>query len=149
MSLIESATKLLQGTATGDDIKRSVSTVYYAIFHHLCQSHCDFLVADETLGAARYQAYRSVDHSNAKAACQDCKSAGKGFPKGIVRYAETFIRLQDLRHDADYNPTADFDVNHVNDMISSCKKAIAAFDAEPERHRRAFVLFVALKRRGK
>lgn len=149
MSLIATASKLLQGAATGDDIKRSVSTVYYAIFHHLCQRHCDLLVADETLGAARYQAYRSVEHSNAKAACQECRAAGKGFPKGIIRYAETFIWLQELRHDADYNPTAQFEFNHVNDLIKSCQNAIAAFDAEPERHRRAFILFVALKRRGK
>jgi uncharacterized protein (UPF0332 family) len=149
MSLIATASKLLQGAATDDDIKRSVSTVYYAIFHHLCQMHCDLLVDDDTLGAARYQAYRSVDHSNVKAACQECKAAGKGFPKGIIRYAETFIWLQDLRHDADYNPTAEFDLKHVTDLINSCINAIAAFDAEPERHRRAFVLFVALKRRSK
>jgi hypothetical protein len=149
VSLIATAKKLLQGAATDDDIKRSVSTAYYAIFHHLCQRHCDLLVADDTLGAARYQAYRSVDHSNAKAACQECRATGKGFPRGVIHYAETFIRLQDLRHDADYDPTAQFNINHAHALINDCTKAIAAFDAEPERHRRAFVLFVALRRRGK
>jgi hypothetical protein len=147
--LIDTAQKLLSGTPTDADIRRAVSTIYYAIFHHLCDQHARLLVQDETLGAARYQAYRSVEHGIARAACTDCRNPGKGFPTGIIRYADAFSQLQDQRHDADYNPAATFNLRLANVLAGQCQKAIAAFDAEPERHRRAFVVFVALKRRSK
>lgn len=148
-ALMATAEKLLTGKITDADIKRAVSTVYYAMFHHLCERHCDLLVADKTLGAARYQAYRSVDHGLARSACIECRLPHKGFPKGVLLYADAFARLQDLRHKADYDPMAAFNIYQANALIVDCQNAIAAFDAEPERHQRAFVLFIALKRRNK
>jgi hypothetical protein len=138
---IATAEKLLTGSA--------ISATYYAMFHHLCENHCELLVADKSLGAAWSQVYRSVDHGLARSACIECRMPGKGFPKGVLLYADTFTRLQDIRHKADYDPNVGFNIYQANAIIDECVKAIAAFDAEPERHRLAFVLFVALRRRGK
>ena len=130
------------------DMKRAVSTTYYAIFHHLCGKTCD-LICDPTLGRARQQVYRSIDHGLAKASCIEAKAPGKSFPVSIQRYAETFLVLQQKRHDADYDPVVAFEFNAVHDLIAECEAAMQGFDAEDERHRLAFVLLVALKRRGR
>jgi hypothetical protein len=148
-ALLATAEKLLTGKVSDADMRRAVSTIYYAIFHHLCERHSDQLVADKSLGAAMLQAYRSVEHGLARTACIECRVPGKCFPKGVLVYADVFSRLQDLRHKADYDPTAAFNIYQAHALINDCRKAIAAFDAEPERHKRAFVVFVALKRRGK
>ncbi len=148
MELLGTARKLVTSTSTLSDRRRAVSSVYYAQFHHLCQSCCDLLVRDGTLGSANYQVYRSIDHGLAKAACAECHDTRRGFPASIVTYAKTFNFLQRKRHDADCDPTADFGRHDVEQLIERAETAMTAFDAEQERHRRAFVIFVALRKRG-
>lgn len=147
--LLDTARKLLVGATSESDLRRAVSTTYYAIFHHLSQCCCDLLVQDETLGSANYQVYRSIEHGLARAACVECVAPGKGFPASIVTYANAFTRLQGRRHAADYDPSARFNPITAQHLINRCEQAMAAFDAEQERHRRAFAILVALRKRGR
>lgn len=147
--LLATARKLLAGTPSEADLRRCVSTTYYAVFHHLSAVCCDLLVRDATLGSANHQVYRSIEHGLAKAACLECRTPGKGFPTAIVDYAQLFTQLQIRRHAADYDPTARFSAMAAEQLITRAEAATAAFDAEPERHRRAFALLVAVRRRGR
>ena len=147
--LLDTARKIVIGTPTQSDLRRAVSTAYYAQFHHLCQACCDLLVRDGTLGSANYQVYRSIDHGLAKAACAECNAPRRGFPSSIMAYAETFNLLQRKRHDADYDPTANFNRRNVEHLIARAEAAITGFDAEQARHRRTFVILVALRKRGR
>lgn len=147
--LLATSRKLLSAEPSQTDIRRAVSTTYYAMFHHLSRRCCELLVRDETLGSADYQVYRSVEHGLARAACNECKDRDKGFPAAIVEYARVFALLQARRHSADYDPALRFNPFAAEHLVALAEAAIAAFDAEPERHRRAFALLVAVRRRSR
>ena len=147
--LLLTAKKLLSGEPSGEDTRRAVSTAYYAMFHHLCEKVCSLLVCGEgELNRARYQAYRSIDHGPTKSACLECRE-DKSFPQAVVEYAETFVALQQRRHDADYDPFEAFSAASAQALIGRSEHAIAAFDAVDEKHQRAFVILVALRKRGR
>ena len=147
--LLGSARKLLIGTPTEGDVRRAVSTTYYALYHHLSRRCCELLVGDETLGSADYQVYRALEHGLMNAACNECATPGKGFPAAVVEYARTFSWLQGRRLAADYDPTAQFNPLAAERMISIAEAAMAGFDAAPERHQLAFAVLVAVRRRGR
>ena len=145
--LIATARKLMSGSAADCDLRRAVSTAYYALFHHLC-----FLFSGivQRPGEAHYlraftQAYRYVDHGLAKSKCEQVVTGKLGFPRRIVYFAETFIDLQQARIEADYNPLAKFDAKSVLNLIENAESALASFDQDSPEAQRAFAIFVALK----
>ncbi len=131
------------------DLRRAVSTAYYAVFHALAQQNADLLVG--STGAVRserawVQAYRAIDHKGARTACKDARSLG--FPAGIVTFAETFIALQKRREDADYDPTSRLTKAEALAAIEEAQTAIEALKTVPTRDRRAFSVQILLKRRN-
>jgi uncharacterized protein (UPF0332 family) len=87
------------------DLKRAVSTAYYALFHALAKNGADCMVG--TVRAARAnkawaQTYRALDHGKAKTACE--KARNLAFPQALKDVADAFVELQKSRHDADYDP---------------------------------------------
>ena len=44
--LLDIARRLAEGNPTQADLRRAVSSVYYAVFHAICQSNADTLVGD-------------------------------------------------------------------------------------------------------
>ena len=65
----------------------------------------------------------------------------------IRGFAETFVELQQRRHEADYDPDAAFSASDAKDLIDRAFWAIHDFDASDQLHQRAFVLFVVLRKR--
>ena len=119
------------------DLKRAVSTAYYAMFHALCRNSADCLVG--TAGADRSepawrQMYRSIEHGFAKAQCGN-KQVVKRFPSGIQAFAANFVELQKKRHEADYDPASQY------------KLGIKRLGEAPMKDRRAFAVWVAVKAR--
>jgi hypothetical protein len=151
---IITARKLLRDDPSEVDIRRSTSTAYYALFHHLCW-HFSAVVQQPHSGTyvrAWLQAYRYIDHGSAKQRCIEAQRPDRRFPLGVQKFSNTFIDLQQRRAEADYDPwRTDYDpfnvitIASILNLISDAEAAIAAFDAEPEEARRAFVVFVALK----
>lgn len=75
------------------NLRRAVSSAYYAVFHALCFSNAGVLAG---VGANRperawLQTYRALDHGQAKKRCNDARS--KGFPLTIQSFAEAFVTL--------------------------------------------------------
>jgi hypothetical protein len=86
------------------DLKRAVSTAYYALFHAVAKDAADMLVG---VGPNRPEkawthVYRSLQHGEARTACEAVRNLD--FPAAIIACAEVFVTLQQERHDADYNP---------------------------------------------
>ncbi|WP_200276572.1 hypothetical protein [Rhodovulum adriaticum] len=130
------------------DLKRAVSTAYYAIFHAMCRNAADMLIG--TTKAARsqpawLQTYRAIEHRQAKNQCTNGKI--KRFPKDVEDFAALFIEAQDARHRADYDPCSKFTRSEVLILIARVEEAIAAFKRVPKSDRRAFAAFVVLKLR--
>ena len=131
------------------DLKRAVSTVYYALFHALCRNCADCLIG--TTGADRsapawVQAYRSVDHGFAKGQCKN-QSIIKRFPVDIQDFANLFVLLQEKRHDADYDPVSRFARSDVVEWIDAAEQSLKAFQLSKIKDRRAFAAWTALKTR--
>jgi hypothetical protein len=149
--LLRTADRLAGADATEADLRRSVSTSYYAVFHLLCRAFGELVERSgpEQFQRAWLQTYRYLDHGPAKQKCLEAKIAKRGFPSILQEFANTFIELQDLRIAADYDPMTPVDATLAQTCVAVARQAIADFDAAPADHRRAFVLFVCLRPKGR
>lgn len=149
--LIATAEKLAGGRRLGrrkqSDLRRAVSTAYYAMFHAMCRNAADQFIGATKAGRpnrAWMQAYRAVDHGPAKKQCSRQTILGE-FPDAVQDFAATFVELQAERHRADYDPSANFTLSEARAFISRARRAIRELRGADARDRRAFAAYVALK----
>ena len=128
------------------NLRRAVSTTYYALFH--CLASC---CADAIAGGSRAnrspsawnQAYRALEHGTTRKRCErQCRI--KEFPSEIRNFAQQFADLQIKRHKADYDPDARFSENEVIQVILEAENVIRRFTMAPLKDRRAFAVYVLL-----
>ncbi len=78
------------------DLKRAVSTAYYAMFHAMCRNCADCLIGKTKAlrsEPAWRQAYRAVEHSHAKNQCKNKAILAK-FPQDIQHFAGYLLRCR-------------------------------------------------------
>ena len=155
--LLRTATLLAHYVDPGDpygipseaNLRRAVSTAYYAIFHALSQSFADSLVGPVTAPSARelwVNAYRTLDHRQVRNKL-DNGGLMAGFSGPIRRFAITFVDLQGQRHSADYDPDASFNPHEVQQLVSDTQDAIAQFSAASQDERRLLSAYLVAVRR--
>ncbi len=87
-----------KGKPRQSDLKRALSTAYYAMFHALCRNCADCLVgktnANRSLSAWT-QAYQAMEHGHAKNQCRN-KTVMAKFPDEIQSFVSKFQVLQEL-----------------------------------------------------
>jgi uncharacterized protein (UPF0332 family) len=129
------------------DLKRAVSTAYYALFHALARQCADLLVGvgQDRSAQAWTQVYRSLEHGVAKNSC--VAAAKQGFPNGIVSFANTFVILQEERHRADYDPDSRYTRPEVLALISVSEQAVSMLKTAPRKDRRAFSVWALLQKK--
>ena len=129
------------------DLKRAISTAYYALFHTLAHESADRFIGtgNNASKQAWVQVYRALDHRFAKDAGQRAKKLG--FPKEIVNFADTFRDLQEERHRADYDPSARFTRGDALIAVANAEQAMADLRNAPKQDRAAFAALVLFKRR--
>jgi len=153
-SLILTARKLVRsqqslvGTQRGaprqSDLRRAVSTAYYAAFHALSKQCADKMIGASPTAKlqAWRQVYRAVDHGVVKSACEN-RSAMLQFPQAVQDFAIRFVELQSERHKADYDPTAErLFRDAVISLIDETEAAIKDFSKAPVPEIRAFCAYV-------
>lgn len=128
------------------NLRRATSSAYYALFHCLARSCADLVVGSQ--GAQRSQrawrqVYRAVEHGAAKNAC--LHGTISEFPIAIQNFANTFVALQEKRHEADYDPYARFVKSFVSQDVASVRQAIEDFNSAPIKDRRAFCVWVLMR----
>lgn len=130
------------------DLRRAVSSTYYAMFHCLARN-CADLLARTSSGRnadAWRQSYRALQHGTARSRCQDL-GAMRSFTSDIRNFGRLFVEMQQKRHSADYDPDARFKKSDVVADIDRIEDAITRFAAVPPSDRRAFAIYVLLARR--
>ncbi len=131
------------------DLRRAVSTTYYALFHALCQNCADAFIgtrnADRSRSAWR-QAYRSPRHRLAKDRLGD-QRVMKAFPKEIEDFGNTFVNAQTKRHAADYDPSFRVTRSEVLSDIVAAESAIRKLKAAKMKDRRALAAWITLGNR--
>ncbi|MFN3459658.1 MAG: hypothetical protein ACK4ZN_01475 [Oceanibaculum sp.] len=152
LDLINTARDLIRtkpGKPSQANLKRAVSTAYYAVFHCLARTCADLLIG--SAGAARnagawQHVYRALEHGTAKNACVNQAVIGR-FPIAVQNFAAVFVALQEKRHSADYDPAAQYYKSAVRQDIDDAHAAITAFEAAPAQDKRAFAALVLFKGR--
>jgi hypothetical protein len=87
------------------DLRRAISTAYYALFHLLINVSTTRGVATAAL---RPYVARNFEHRHMLAVCKRytvlaADLTGQPVPAEIGRIADSFVQLQNARHKADYN----------------------------------------------
>ena len=128
------------------NLRRAVSTAYYAMFH--CLAGCAAnLIIGRTRKLAWHQTYRALEHGKARNACED-RGALAAFPPEMCNFADMFVALQKARQQADYALDGRYDKLTVLGAIDMAERAIVRFEQTDAQHRRAFVAHVLFKRRA-
>ena len=128
------------------DLRRAVSTAYYALFHALCRNCADALIG--TVGANRSepawsQAYRSVNHGQARDRFRNGTVMAK-FSPDIQDFGNVFLDAQRKRHSADYDPSYRAAKAAVLTDIGSAEAAIGKLRSASMKDRRALAPWVTL-----
>lgn len=131
------------------DLKRAVSTAYYALFHALCRNCADCFIGGKRAARSEkawLQAYRAAEHRYAASRCKD-RTVMARFPKEIEDFANMFFLMQNKRIAADYDPSSRFARTEVHADIEAVDAAIEAFSRAGIRDRRAFAAWVTIRDR--
>ena len=133
------------------ELRRAVSTAYYAMFHALATCCADMLVGASRANRSQQawrQTYRSLEHGHAKNQCANQGMMGR-FPQPIQDFARLFVHMQRRRHIADYDPepTQEFAFTRekVLQFVEEVARTISDFQNVDTGDRRAFSIFVLLR----
>jgi len=129
------------------NLRRALSTAYYALFHCLTRSSANAFVGKaDAKSRAWNQVYRALEHGAARNSCRNDKIM-KEFPADIQKFADAFVEMQELRHRADYSPTGTFYKSEVEQELDKVNLAIEDYEKAELKHRRAFAAFVLFRHR--
>lgn len=111
-------------------LHRAVSSAYYALFHMLISEATSRLVAVPALRNRFARAFERADMKRASQAFVNPQAnqlaaltGGLPVPPNLQQVAETFVELQERRHDADYNVARSFTRSEVADLVAQVKQA--------------------------
>lgn len=151
-SLLQTAERLAglgQKRPTQANLRRSVSTSYYAAYHALAQMCADCLVGTRKArrpNRAWTEVYRGLAHGPSKEACN--RAANVDFPQEIKDFADAFIQLQEARHTADYDPLGRYTREQAQFYVELSKNCIEILKACEAVHRKAFATWVLITSPG-
>ena len=133
------------GRPLQEELKRAVSTGYYALFLHLCEAAANLMVGtirpDPARRVAWQRMYRVLQHGATRNKCQNLNEVQR-FSAGIQEFASLLPRMQDARHDADYDPFSKYSRQEVLDIVAEAYRVISVFDATPRQERLHFIAYL-------
>ena len=136
------------GRPLESDLRRAVSTVYYALFHSLAECCADEFFNKNMRGQPGWvRTYRALNHRRAEEACRVRRDM-LSFCVEIRDFASHFVDLQDQRHRADYDPVATFYKSDVQRLIVDSRAVLREFERADRRERRAFAALVLFRARN-
>ena len=145
-ALIETSRRLTEPSVaqpTEADLRRAVSTAYYALFHCLAGTAADLLTGSSS---GSPQVYRALEHGRARSACQQ-QDVMRTFPTKVRTFGDTFVDLQKARQQADYAHEGEYSKPDALDVIDTVEDVINDFEQADIGDRRSFAVHVLFKRR--
>lgn len=115
-------------------LRRAVSTAYYALFHFLIDEASTSLIRGSHQGLKQLIS-RAFQHSEMKNASRAFAAAtlrdsiadrigSPAVPGGLRRVAQSFLDLQEARHEADYDLSRIFTKRAAEDLVEVARRAI-------------------------
>jgi hypothetical protein len=148
--LLDQANLLIQASVAGAprqvDLRRAISTAYYALFHFAMSAAADMAVSKAARrnnpdGYAR--AYQSINHDELVKRAQEARAVGRN----IAAFADAIVALQQARHRADYDPRYRVSKSEAVAKVLTARAAIARFEGAGEEERKACLAMLLFKRR--
>jgi hypothetical protein len=115
------------------NLRRSISTAYYAVFHELLGT----VAKKFGRGVWKSQVlfYRSLEHRRTRDRCKKLAQnplsneerdffGWQSFPDALRFFASRFVDLQELRHQADYDPDTKFTAQEAQEAAADAREAI-------------------------
>ena len=118
------------------DMRRAISTAYYALFHTLAASNAELIAGQPQSNISSYaweRVYRRLDHGRAQ---NNLRTALNLLSQGGVNFARAFIDLQDRRQEADYDPNTQVVRSNALNIIARAQIAIRDFTQLTQEERR-------------
>jgi uncharacterized protein (UPF0332 family) len=150
----ELSIKRTRGAPRKVHLRRAISSAYYALFHCLAnRATCDLIGLGVDKSPRFRLIYRSFQHADMLAACKQAikplptEFGFRNFGPELQLCAHNFIALQKLRHDADYNPHAQFTLSDTQAAITRAEIAMRTITEAPVDERRLFLLTLHYKHR--
>lgn len=148
---------------TQASLRRAVSTAYYALFHLLVEDACATIVGGQRKdGPLRGYLARVFVHRSMLEACK--QFSGKApppellacVPRGVISnelrlLSETFVDLQQRRHEADYDLMRTFLKQEVRALLDQTTLAFACRNVlkrHPEEYRVFLIALLGLRSRA-
>ena len=139
------------GSPRQADLRRALSSAYYALFHFLLTEAADEFVGVSRRGDKQYAlAYRSVDHRTLRdVSVEVLKSTpsskyrpyvpADGLGLVVADVASGAIELQQSRISADYDPDARFARSDVQFSLDTARRTTGSFRSADRELRRVFL----------
>ena len=129
---------------TQTELRRAVSSAYYAMFHTLAASNANSRLEHRRLTASAGPGSKPTAPQIIAQVRNKLSRAGLGgrFPAAIDDFGEVFVAAQQARHSADYDPNSDFSATDVAGLISRVESMIATFNHTPEDIRRDLAVHI-------
>ena len=138
------------GRPLQEELKRAVSSAYYALFLRLCEETANLTVgtlqSDHGQRTAWQRMYRVLQHGPTRNKCQN-RNEIRHFPSGIQEFADRLVIAQDLRNDADYDPFSRYARQDVLDIITEARAVLEAFDSTLRQERLNFIAYLLSNQR--
>lgn len=120
-------------------LRRSISTSYYALFHLLTNAGSRRLVNQQDRENLRHCLARAFSHGKMKQVARDFSTNNvnskiqpglnnNNLQPELIRLAQTFVDLQQARHDADYNTAQMFMRQEAIDAYERAKQAFSDWE---------------------
>ena len=93
-------------------------------------------------GRAWRHVYRRLEHGKARNRCSQLKADSRDFPASILKFAEQFVRLQEKRELADYDPYVEVARTEALAHMQLASEAIRSVRHTRVKDRRAFAVWV-------
>lgn len=156
--LLDQADRLVMPPTAGaprqTDLRRAISTAYYALFHTILISAADEFAGQANRQTSRYEIiYRGINHKKIRDLSDDIIKQNLptkyvkyepqgGFGVDLIATATAFVELQEKRHLADYDPLFGVKIVDAALAVASARAAVAHFRNAPRPRRKAFLTLV-------
>ena len=118
------------------DMRRAISTAYYALFHTLAASNAELIAGQPQSHISSYaweRVYRRLDHGRAQ---NNLRAVLNLLSQSGTNFARTFIDVQRERQEADYNPNTEIVRSDATNIIARAQIAIRDFAQLTQEERR-------------
>ena len=134
--LMDTCRKLVTPPTSDADIRRVISTAYYALFHTLAASNAELVAGQpsSTMSAHAWnRIYRRLEHGRAR---NNLRADRNLISQNGHDFVRLFTEAQGHRLQADYDPNAQLNLSLALNVITRADAAVRSFAQLTEEERR-------------